>query len=56
MKFSVENIHDISFGFMSIIGKNATDDWPGYSLSCTICICPDHSGPGGRIGQVTLAT
>ena len=48
-------MHDMWLGFMSIIGRNVTDDWPGCSPSCIICMKPDHSGPGDRMGHVTLA-
>ena len=44
--FRVEYIHDISFGFKSIIGNNETVDWPGYSPEVALLMYPDQLGRG----------
>ena len=42
--FSVKEMQELSLGFMSIIGRNCTDDLPGWLPCCIICIAPDHDG------------
>ena len=46
MNLSVECTHDMLPGYKSIIGNTHTDDCPGWSPVCTICIIPDQAGLG----------
>ena len=43
-KFSVEYIQLMFVGSMSIIGKNVTEDFPGWLLLLIVCINPDQFG------------
>ena len=48
MKCMVEYTQDKLPGSMSIIGRNNTEECPGWSSLCTICIIPDQPGRGDR--------
>ena len=51
---SVEYIQLMFVGSMSIIGKNVTEDFPGWLPLLIVCINPDQFGLGDRIGQTKL--
>lgn len=42
--FNVEKMQVGSLELMSIIGRNVTEDWPGWLPRWTYCIIPDQAG------------
>ena len=54
----------MSLGFMFIIGRNITDDLPGWFPLCTSCIILDQAGLGDpnstelfqRMSRLTVGT